>query len=817
MNPLTKEELLSKYADDDTRDKIFRLNILSDFLGTCLIASNYKPPSQLTETIKLTPYGNDKVQAFAKRRIPIPEARTFCLLELSWIDLLIDPQATDMLRLQEAISRQIIERKINYPFIFGRELYDRAYEHPSIGEDTRTLDLSDTLDVLEGTPQGVFQMYDYVTGPYGLLSSKSHRFYPPQQYANLVHCSDVNCHQIHSVHFTTSRDASINKHREEGAKTLKKDSETPSAWASFITQIFSDKVNSSLDTLGDPLISILGDCLTLEELSSLTAWLLDNTRGQLRETCQTLRLTGNAAQIVAGMSRAHLMQLSLTTADRDINQGIDALVHSGQIMVPDTEVRRPLVNDNASFADFRLFAEVGSLGVRVRSAAMHLAPLRLRHLVERMYRLTDMDDREELEWQLRSAKGASLEARLEEYLQSKSPREVVETLVLVRKSNAVAACELLGLREGATEDENFISLILWKLGFASASISDPHARFWRLHEDMERTLRMGPGGPLGPTVDEFAEKVRNNAGSYFVELEETLCDSLAFTIWGLTHDHFMDRRPFVYRKGSHENTSFAWLHNAVRRSDDEQLRYDGDKKPALYALCRGFQCISAELKRLAGEREANTRPLTLIPDWASRQELQKFPFRHSVPFLDLTDESREMILKRLLEISRTLVSGDVHNVRNDWLHGGRDVPDPERFRASLSAIKSAVQLIEDSGFSRISFAISGHRSDGFGRSVTTLANHRGVKLDVHNPSPFDWLKLPSTGVAQHVMTAACFSAPGDFLRFSSEETSPYAEMWSDYPRRMAKSQRVGHALDGVSASGSWESAAGTMRQRSSAP
>lgn len=796
MQPLTKEELSSAYADETTREKIFRLTMLSDLFRYCLIFNNYKPPSYLTEAIKLTPYGNEKVQNFARKRIPIPESRMFCFLEFSWIDLLIDVQATDVDRLQEAISRQIKERSIYYPFIFGRDLYDRAFRHANVSEDTRSLELSDTIDFLDGTPQGVFQLHEYVTGPFGLLSSKALRFYQPQRYAKLVHCSDPNCHKIHRVQFSTGRDAAINKHRTEAGKVLAKDNETPSAWASFIAQIFSDKVKPARDDMGEVLIPILGDCLTHNEIRDLTAWLLDNTQGELRETCASLGRRGKSADIVAGMGRAELMQLCLTSSDRDLTQGIDTLVHEKKIEVPRMEIRRPLVNGDISVGDFRLFAELGHLGVRIRSDRMHLAPLRLRNLIERMYRFTDVADREELEWQLRTANGATLEAQLEDYLQNRSPRSVVETLVLARKSNAVAACEVLKLREGATEDEQFIPLILWKLGFAIAATGDHHADFWRLHEDMERMVRMGPGSPLAPSVEEF----RGKAANYFVSLETTLDDSIAFIVWALTNDHFADGRPFAYKPDAQRALSYEWLQDSINRTSETELSYSA--KNNLHALCRGFQCTSAELKRIAIERESFRRPLTAIPEWASQQALQKFPFRHTVPFLDLTDASRDTIVDRLQEISRLLVAGNVSTARNDWLHGGREVPDFSHVRASLTAIRSAVELIEDSGFARIIFAVSGHRSDEYGRSVTTLQNVRGQSLNVNAPSPFNWLKLPSTGKAQHIMTAACFSAPGDFLRFTSEVASPFTDMWGDFPLRMEKSQRAEHALDGVSV-GNW--------------
>lgn len=792
MQPLTKDQLRAAYPDEEERRNIFRLMILSEILESCLIARDYKPPTHLNNQIKLTEYGHEKMHAFARRKIPVPEARTICFLEFSWIDLLVDHKETDARLVQEAISKQITDRSIYYPFIFGRELYDRAYEN--IEPDKRELDLSDTLEFLENTPQGVFQMHEYVTGPYGLLNSKELRFYQPQRVANLLHCSDANCHVIHPVHFSTASEAPINKHRVEAGRILQKESEIPSAWASFLSDVYTGLVHPARDNISEPIIPLLGDCLTDAEMRTLTGWLLDNTKGTLREVCSPLGLRGSASEIVDSMVRAEMMQLCLTMSDRDIVQGIDTLVHREEIRVPRSEIRRPPINGDSTFGTFRMSAELGAHGVRTRSARMTLAPLRLRSLIEDMYRLSDVGDREELEWQLRDATGDTLEARLENYLLSQSPASVVKSLVLARKSNAVAACEILRLREGATDDKNFIPLILWKLGFASPNEGDPHADFWRLHEEMERMARLGPGRPLSPSVEEF----RGVAANYFVALESALDDAVSFTIWALSHDHVIDRRPFVFEPEHQRAESYAWLQSAVAQSGDTELIYG--ELNNLYPLCRGFQCLGAELQRLAAERDSHKRISEDFPDWVGQQSLQRFPFEHSVPFLDLTDDSREMILRNLNEISRMLVSERVYEARNNWLHGGRKDLDFGKVRTTLSAIRDAIELIEDCGFVRTIFATAAHKSDGFGRSVTTLKNTRGVTLEVHDPSPYFWLGLPNVGRGVHVMTAACFSAPTNFLRFRSEVASPFTAMWSDYPRRKPQSQKVGHALDGVASS-----------------
>ncbi|MGW6506049.1 hypothetical protein ACWGCP_00530 [Streptomyces niveus] len=784
---MSKDEIATKYGDPEFQKKFFRLTSLGELVGSCLIANNFRPSKEFYEAIKLTPYGEEKLQQFLRKKIPYQEARLSCFLEFSWLDLLVDVLATDEMKLQQAIGAHIKKGEINYPFIFGRELYDRAFDKLTLRDDSVHLTLSETLEFLDGTPQGVFQSLNLVTGPYGLLTSQQVRFLAPVRHPALLHCSDVNCNQIHEVHLSTSQSALINKHRTEVTKTLRKESETPSAWGSFLGDLFSETVNDARDDIGDGLISLLGDALTIEELRSCVTWLCDETSGRLRTLLNGLGMQGKAQKISEGLNRAQMMQLCLTLDDRDLMNCLDSLVHSGAIRVPSGEVRTSMVNASA-FGKFRVAAEMGSHGVRLDSRTMNVAPLRLRHLIENMYRLDHVEDREELDWQLRNEEADSLEAKLDNYLQNRSPRTVLETLVLARKSNAVTACEVLRLRDGAAESPEFISLILWKLGFASLLTQDPHRKFWKLHEEMERMVRAVPGSPLGPSLDEF----RGAAANYFVELETILDDSICFTVWALTNDHVASKRPFTYTVDEEIPRSHTWLQAAVSGASDNLLEY-GDRV-SLYALCRGFQVVSAELVKAANRREEYVRPLQDVPAWASQQQLQKFPFNHRLPFLDLTDNAREDLVKKLQEVSRVLVNDEVYLARNEWLHGRRNLTTFEKVRSSLQAIRSAIQLMEDSGFSRIPYAVLDRTTDGYGRRISTLGSARGFRFSLTYPNRFDWLDLPGDGEAVHIMNSAVFSPPSHVLRFTSEMSSDYTEMWSDYPKRKPRSQRAIKAM-----------------------
>ena len=358
-----------------------------------------------------------------KAGVPLPEARLLCLLEMLGPEPLIDVDRTNIDGLQSSINRQIASQDLRLPFRFGRTLYDKFNE---LHKDVRnSLTTKETFDLLNGTPQGVFQVDEYVSGPYGLLSSATHRFLGPTMLIPLQHCSDLSCSAIHRIALDTGRDASINENRGKIVKMLERDGVWIDTWFSFF-DTFASRYSDSDDAYGEPLITLIGDALTDEEIKILLAWLLDNTGGVLRQVASTVGLSGSSNAMVKGLNRTKIMQLACTCDDPSLVAGLDTLVRSDKILVPACEIRSAVVNGEARYGRYGLFAELSHLGVRLRSTNSPIAPLRLRRLVEKMYNLELESDRHELLWQLRAREEESIERRLQRHMQSENPREIVE-------------------------------------------------------------------------------------------------------------------------------------------------------------------------------------------------------------------------------------------------------------------------------------------------------------------------------------------------------------------------------------------------------
>src|SRR5262249_5550408 len=159
-------EILAEYPDPEFPTRLRKLTALRDFLQRCIVDDGYDVPAKLTAAIRLTQSGYDLVTKL-QRQHGRNEAITAVLLETWWTDLFVDPLASDLDALKSVISDEIQRRNIVLPYVYGRILYDKAYEEVPDSRDF--VSVRDTFVLLTDTPQGVFQSEEYVSGPYGLL------------------------------------------------------------------------------------------------------------------------------------------------------------------------------------------------------------------------------------------------------------------------------------------------------------------------------------------------------------------------------------------------------------------------------------------------------------------------------------------------------------------------------------------------------------------------------------------------------------------------------------------------------------------------
>ncbi|MEN7502113.1 hypothetical protein AADW15_05730 [Saccharothrix sp. CCNWLY140-2] len=718
-----------------------------------------------------------------KQGVPFPESRLLCLLEMLAPQPLLDIERTDIDALHNAIHNQVKRGEIRLAFRYGRTLYDKFSD--LFEEEKFALTGKETFELLNGTPQGVFQVADYVSGPFGILKSHSNRSIVPTRFIPLQHCVDHSCKTVHDIALETSYEAPINEHRSKMAQQLERDGASIDPWMNFFDSLRTANRTEG-EWRGDAIITLMGDALTDRELKQVVAWLLDRGDTGLRTATNQLGIRqGKSNDMVANLGRAEVLQLACLSDNAYLISALDELVHSGDIVVPEGEIRTAVVNRGTVFGPFHLYAELNQFGVRFQSDSSSIAPLQLRQLIEKMYDLGNEADRHELLWQLRARPGETVDRKLQRHMQSEDPREVVERLALARRSNVVVASEYLPFNEAFPKhDEELVDTMMWKLGFPVDTFPDSNAEIFALHDKIMLALRQNDADP----TDEFYEELRGLCANYFVKLEEVLRDSVSFTTWALTTDHFAAPNPYSYRTIADGRTALLSL-NAASADDPAERRVIYSDPPTLYAVSRGYERLSVILSDMQAHAENYERQLEQYPRWATSQRLQNFPFKHTIPFLDLAGEAQELILDRLRQASKMLVSADPSELRSGLLHPRLSRTDLDRLRSGIEQIRDSLALLEADGFVRITYTLSSFSGDSMSRQSFVLAHKRGYKYTIHTPSNHSWLRMPSVYDPQYVMPVARIAGGTEVLRFTRRVESPFVEMYEGYPTRPSVSQR----------------------------
>ncbi|SES27239.1 hypothetical protein [Actinokineospora terrae] len=782
-NQKSASELAKIHSDPQWRISLIRLINLTALMRESIIGRDYRISDDLNNAIYLTREGDAiKKTLITKHEVPAKEAKLMCFLVFAYRDLFVDVEATNYVALVREIGKQVKSGSIRHPFVFGRALYDKAAE--LFPDERRYLSVADTMRLLDETPYGVWQAGDLVTGPYGIIRSKVHRDLPPSTEVPLQHCADLTCNTIHYVRLSTAYDAPVNAHRPKLTRLLEGDGIEPSEWNRFISELIYEKVSVHDDSTLQPLTNLLGDGLDEPELRILLARLLDLTGEGLREVAASVGLRGKASSMVAELSRAELLQLTLYCSDDEILRNLDELVRTREIVVPPGEQRRARVNGREWIGAWQLEAVLGHQGVTVRAPSSRLAVLRMHRLVKALYKVDKVDDMHNLDWQLRGLDAVTPAAKLAEYLRSVSPEAVLRNLILARRENAEYACTTLGLPDiDQLGDDELVAMALWKLGFSTTELEVPHGKFF---EHLKEMLGLAKAAQLSSSVDE--EPIRRASVVLYEKLEGLLVDVLAYVTWALINDHYASDRPFEFRGNLEFETSCAVLNASSANAGTNGVDFSAPL--TLNPLIRGLGILSEHLDGLREGSEKYLRPKDSIPDYVRRTSIQEFPFGHVHPFLDLDGRAQKTIIDGLQKVRHTMESNNVASSRNDLSHFRRSSVDMTKLVDSLEAMNQAVGLLDSLGFVRLPFIHEQTKSDEWGRRTVILKSPTGQRVSFSRPSAYDSLLLPRLDEPQYLMHSATFAEPNEVLRFRPGFDSPYQDMWVDFPKRRMANRSI---------------------------
>lgn len=773
MTHRSVEQLKLDFPDGAWQAKYAQICDIVEILGDCTIADTYVISDDLNKAVALTSAGTSiRDRLVTKEGVHPKEAKLMCALAVGHGEIFIDVEKTDVDALAASVSAEITGKRIRFPFIFGRELYNRYAELHEEQKDSLTAD--ESIKLMDGLPLGVFQYGKYTLGPYGLKAAPTARSLQSIRHVPAYHCSQTTCRRIHPVLLETSRVAEINRERAKLDDLLRSMPGDAAEWWPFAAEVSGHSAAYYGDQQSATIIPLVGDALAIDELRSLLADLLDSNNGELRSATQSILKVGSASEAVKSLGRAEILQLILHAHEEHIASSLDRLVRAGTIVVPQGEVRRAVVTQMMKSGAFGLRAELGVHGVRFASEDPGLALLRERRLLERLYLRDAETDVAELEWQLRGIEIDDIDERLGHFFHTTGPRQAISRMALARKTNMITACAEVGLEDAAgMADEVLVDTFLWKLGFQVVADDDPHADFWRQHE---RLWALTQSSEIGAS-----ERFRDSASPYFSLLEGLLLDSLAFTAWAFLTDHTTAAAPFSYDDEQDRNAGLA-LMNQIAPSPSGTSHYLSDRVD-LGNLIGGFSALARRLTECVASQDDCLRPIAEIPDYDGKTTIKAFLLRSTVPFVDLTTPSQTRIVEGLKEITRVLAEAEVNLVRNDYSHYRRNAPDISRVEKALEATRQAVTRVETLGFCRLLFTPTGITRDAWGRSQHEFSGPRSYEHTFVRPTQFDWMGLPSLADPAYLVRSAAVGEPSEVLRFTRRYGSAYSHMWQGYPDR----------------------------------
>jgi hypothetical protein len=742
-------------------------------LSGSIVDAKFTTPDTLATPIKLTELGNSVAQAISAKNSRLkPNDIKISLLATTGCPagLFVDA-ATDMDALRKGLSLEMSKGKILFPYIFGRDLHDRAADlFPRKFELTN----DETLKLLRDLPVGVFQDGYTAVGPFGALRTEFPRTLSARVEVPGYLCSDPTCQHVHNIVLNTaqqpSRTAPINRSFQYVADFIhQRYGDTEDLHIRHLAEAGTLEMGGFRVAAPEAVIEVVADSFDGEELSRVLDFLL---REGLREEGTkewSLRLgsvIGNPADYARSLERAQKLQLLLLFSDEQIEAAIDRSVHNGSVKIAPHELRERRLR---RFGSRGVTAQIGTRGVRLAGSASLIA-VRLQELLFHLYYETEGHSSDDLRYLLDLPNSSLIpDANLiDSAVQTMLPEEILRTLVLGNRTTQAAASRYLGL--GGTESTSrpeLLQSLLWKLGApARLAVFEDAANVLRYSGDLEAAADSGDH-----------DHVRGIISNLFAATEAALRTALEFSTWALAHDHFLDESPFEFDPAP-DPTRLQFIEDEAP-TDEPGLQLDTLKGsntlvPLGGALARLAKALNAQVP------EAQLRHSDHVPH-VSRETGRPFVFAHTIPFLDLTADSQASALADLRACSRLVADETVLRVRNAPLHGVADFPTAAELRSAASRMKELASLLSQSGLYPTLFELTSRTADMLGRARYEYGN-AAATVSVAAP-PWAIAPMLPTNVQQLIIVPSLTYPSAGSLRFRLKNRPGKDPYWDGWPRR----------------------------------
>jgi hypothetical protein len=767
---------------------------LVQFLAHAVVAPTFVPPDEVGEAICLTARGTQLLERMAAVAQGLPEAalRLGLFVTFGLDELLVDVSETQIAPLRRMIDNAIVGGLFRYPWRFGRGLED-AFLSESNSWVT-SLPYEQAVTLLEATGKGVFQLGRSIVGPFGLLESSERRILRPARYGPTLACSDPACFGLHPVELSTGESPTFLAWRTlQGI--VAGDGTDRSDWDTWYFHSLLPKYDGLDDFNTTDLPVFLGDSFSREELATLTAAIIESEGSRVRERFPdrkrfTSKLGGSATAIAERLSEPELLQLLLLADDGVIIEHLDRFIENGTIAIPPTEVRRPdFRRGPINGGQYRIIMEASSLGVRLDSERQEIAVPRLQRLIRRLY--STADDQSDLEWKLRNVAGLNVGEKLARFSRTAEPGSVLADLVLDSPAHLREAFRELRfgyfpMPSSPDEERRLIERLLWKLGFPTLSLPEYQDVFWRRIDEFHAAAEA-----YRPAGGELArQEVRSQSVNLFVSVEQMLDYTLSFVTWALLNDHYGAQHVDQFAYNTHAARSFMANtlngRGGVPGSGGQAVYFDPAGRNTLDPLIRGLDLLADVCEETLRTDEAELRrPSGELPWFHERDELERFPFVHRVPLLDIDVTGAGEIVRLLRRAAGALHAENVSSVRNRIDHQRDDFPTRLEMLSVSETLRDVFGDMDVNGLIPTVFRCTRKSTDQFRRSESVLTDYRGREFILWWPEEFRRSRMPFADQTQVILHAARLPESLDVLRFGYQDASPYVARRRGLPIRVS--------------------------------
>lgn len=783
MNWKNKLQLENEFSDTSFLELFKKAATVSELLKDSIISKNYQPPETLDSMINLSSEGEEWANKLlmANPSLSISEIKFSLLIFFNYKELFLDLESSDIDGLIDFLDDEILKNRIRFPWIFERQLYDIFFEMFPV--QTTSLTYDETLALISEASQGVFQIMNYLVGPFGIIRSNENRNLSMSLKIPLWHCADPSCMYFHKVQLSDGKPDNITAIQLLYSE-FKKMKYRPSEWKDF----YYDQLKKDFefyDTMHPfHLPHLLFNCFNTDELKAILCQLIINYPEDLRKVLEGKSqfkkiLIGFPEKIVDGLNKSQIAQLILVVSDQKIINTVEKMIDKNNIIIPVTELRSPhYAYGFSSWLESN--CQCSRFGIRTNPVEINASILQLKNVLKQIY-TEDEEKRKLLEHKLRFEQGMTTFEKLDNYLHREDPKNIIKTMIFEIPGNLDKTFHILKyghfiIPQTGRDEDIVTDKILWKLGFNIGLFPESPALFWQRLKEFEDIAQHNKGITENDKAD-----IRGKGTNFFVSLEEILDDSLSFITWALLSDHYYITK---FKCDFEEAREFMALKlNNYEISDSIKLKLNSSGKNNLFGLIKGFTALAEICEEIISEPDKYLRPDNEIPGFHNKSNIQLFPFLHKSMILDIRENELKILLSQLKEIPKDFEKSDIMNIRNNSDHKSNEFPSSERIIKTCREVSQIVLRMEEMGIYPLVYRFSQKNKDEYGRGIIELKNYKGRTIHVYKPSLFEACYLPKTDIPQIAVPCITVGDSNEISRFGFVEESNYQEMWKNYPRR----------------------------------